>query len=567
LPEEIWTAIIAESAIETRADVGIFISQDTLLDLMQVSRNWSVQISSSAVLWVDVILEDEYDAAAKAALALHYSKQAPLALHMYYPTGWWDALQEQIVANRTRIAKLFIHNLNGSVFEHSILRQLSPLTSLASFHYYPNEYQMWDDNFDYLLDCPIVWATLVLDRGILEQRTAWGLRGVRLRCELEDVFDLLEGSEHLRNVIVNPEFITLDEKPRLNVKYSHLQGPQLPWKSLSYDSDMHSFLVAIIPRLSKLVLLHIDLSQKLFCSLMPLIYQLENLTVFDVIIRSEWDRLERLVIPRASSRVQTAALHIEGDISLVMEPVVEALFRCLPNIQHLTVRCHDFPTARMLTSGNGFQHLVILSLNVMLRRGSIPDGILEPFAASVERVSYWINGTFSKEFIPLQSHHIKYLEICSFALSEIDMHSQRWMALHTMELNHNITVNWKGPIYQNLHTISLIAFPGGHMSQGGRTGTKVCRDIALHPEYFPALSRLKFGTCPELDILFILLETRNVVTPPGITPISTLVIPTCCPPSLIERLRDLIKGTNHDVPRYYDLSIAGNYDIITDASM
>jgi hypothetical protein len=303
LPEEIWIAIIAESASEMRPDVGIFISQDTLLDLMQVSRNWSVQISSSAVLWVDIILEDEYDAAAKAALALHYSKQAPLALYMYYPTGWWDTLKEQIMANRARITKLFIHNLNGSVFEHSILRQLSPLTSLASFNYYPNEYQTWDDNFAYLLDSPIVWTNLVLDRGILERRTAWDLRGVGLHCELEDVFDLLEGSEHLRNVIVNPGFITLDDKPRLNVKDSLLQGPQLPWKFLTYNSDVDSFLVAIIPRLSKLVVLNVDVSQKLFCSLMPLIYQLENLTVFDVIIRSKWDRVERLVIPQASARV------------------------------------------------------------------------------------------------------------------------------------------------------------------------------------------------------------------------------------------------------------------------
>jgi hypothetical protein len=175
-----------------------------------------------------------------------------------------------------------------------------------------------------------------------------------------------------------------------------------------------------------------------------------------------------------------AVLHIEGDISLVMEPVVEALFRCLPNIQHLTVWCHDFPTARMLTSGNGFQHLAILSLNVMVRRGSIPDGVLEPFAASVERLSYWMDGTFLKELIPLQSYHIKYLKICSFTPFEMDIHSQRWMALHTMEVNYNITVNWKGPTYQHLHTICLVT-PGGHMSQGGRNGTKVCRDIALHP--------------------------------------------------------------------------------------
>jgi hypothetical protein len=69
------------------SNARIVISQDILLDLMQVSRSWSVQISSTAVLWVDIILQDEYHAAAKAALALHYSKQTPLALYMHFPTG------------------------------------------------------------------------------------------------------------------------------------------------------------------------------------------------------------------------------------------------------------------------------------------------------------------------------------------------------------------------------------------------------------------------------------------------------------------------------------------------
>jgi hypothetical protein len=564
-PEEIWVAIIAECSSESRLGTEVVISQDTLLDLMQVSRLWNIRISSSATLWVDIILEDEDDAAAKAYLALHYSKHASLALYMHYPTAWWDTLQEYIIANRTRITKLFIHNLNNSVFEHPILRRLSPLSSLASFNYYPNSYQTWDDNLDYLLDSPIVRTNLVLDRGILERRTAWDLRGVRLRCELEDVFDLLEGSEHLQDVIVDPE--TLNEEPGLNVKASLPQSPQLPWRSLSYDSGMDSFLVAIIPRLSELVVLNVHVSQKLFCHLMPLLFQLESLSVFDVIMRGKWDRLERLVITQASTRVQTAALYIQSNIFLVTEPVVEALFRSLPNIQHLTIQCHDFLTIRMLTSINGFQHLETLSLNAILRERSISDGVLEPFAASVKRVTYWMDGTLSNQLIPLQSHHIEHLEICSSTLSELDMYSQGWMALHTMEFNYNITVNWKGLTYRHLHSICLLTFPGGHMSQGGRNGTKVCRDIALHPEYFPALSKLELGACPELDILFILLETRNVVTPPGISPISALVIPTCCPPSLVERLRDLIKGINRGTSRYYDLSIAGNYDIITDASM
>jgi hypothetical protein len=130
-----WIAIIAESASEMRPGAEMVISQDTLLDLMQVSRLWNIRISSSATLWADIILEGEYDAAAKAYLALHYSKQAPLALSMHHPSGWWDTLQEHIVANRARITKLFIDSHDGASFSSTILCRLLPEFILYRYRY------------------------------------------------------------------------------------------------------------------------------------------------------------------------------------------------------------------------------------------------------------------------------------------------------------------------------------------------------------------------------------------------------------------------------------------------
>jgi len=287
-------------------------------------------------------------------------------------------------------------------------------------------------------------------------------------------------------------------------------------------------------------------------------------------MRGKWDRFESLVIPQASTSIREAEFCIGIDIFAVMEPVMHALFRCLPNIRRLTLRCRDFHTIRMLTSNSGFQHLKTLLLNVIPPRGdpwSNSDGVLEPFAKSVERVSYWIDGTCLKPLIPLQSTHIKHLDIFCVTLSEIDMYSKRWTALRTIEMDNNTTVNWKGPSYQHLRTISLKTSIGIRAGQTGRNGTKVCRDITLHPEYFPALNKLEFEVCPELDILFMLLETRNVTTQLGISPISTLVIPTRCPPFLVERLGELVKRSKGCVSSYYDLSIAGNYDIIMDPLM
>jgi len=387
---------------------------------------------------------------------------------------------------------------------------------------------------------------------------------------LEDVFDLLEGSEYLEDVLVHPGLTTQDDKPTLNTKYLFLQGPPLPWRSLNYRSDRDSFLEAITARLPKLVELRIWVSQNIFCYLMPLIFQLENLSIFEVTIRGKWDRFKPLVIPQASTSVREAVVDIGNNISPVMEPVVDALLRCLASIRVLRLQVADIRTICMLTSSTGFQYLQTLRLNTTMKwedTWSNSDGVLEPFATSVERVSYWINGPSLKPLIPLQSYHIRHLEIRCLTLSEMEIYSLCWTALRTITLDYNTTVNWQGPAYQHLHTICLKTFPEDPMTRGGRNGTRLCRDIALHPEYFPVLSKLEFEACPELEILFILLETRNVATPPRICPISTLVIPTRCPPFLIERLRNLVKGSKPCVSSYYDLSIAGNYDIMTDPSM
>jgi hypothetical protein len=258
-----------------------------------------------------------------------------------------------------------------------------------------------------------------------------------------------------------------------------------------------------------------------------------------------------------------------GQDARQMEAVVDVFFQCLPNVRLLWLEVVDLPAIRMLTSSTGFQCLNSIWINITMQleeSWSQSDAVLEPFAPSVERVSYSIFGDYLEPLLPLQCHHIKHLKMRCFA-SEMDMFSQRWTEIRTIYLSSNITVNWKGPTYQHLQAICLATFIVDHRSQTGRNETQLCRDIALHPEYFPALSKLEFDQCPELDILFILIEGRNVAIKPGISPISILQLPTRCPPFLVERLGDLVKGVKSGPSSYYELSIAGNYDIITDPSM
>jgi hypothetical protein len=150
------------------------------------------------------------------------------------------------------------------------------------------------------------------------------------------------------------------------------------------------------------------------------------------------------MIPQASASIVEAAVYMDSDVSSAKESVVDALLRCLANIQRLTLHVVDLPIVPMLTSSNGFKYLMTLFLRVNLQRGdksSCLNRALESFPTSVERVSYRINGPTLKPLIPLQCHYIKYLEIRCLSLSDIALYSQRWTAMCTIMLDHNTTIN------------------------------------------------------------------------------------------------------------------------------
>ncbi|KIM26204.1 hypothetical protein M408DRAFT_197346 [Serendipita vermifera MAFF 305830] len=73
--------------------------------------------------------------------------------------------------------------------------------------------------------------------------------------------------------------------------------------------------------------------------------------------------------------------------------------------------------------------------------------------------------------------------------------------------------------------------------------------------------------CPELDILLILLVRRNVQSTPGISAITSLEIPTRCPPLLVECFKAIIQGVPVTLPAYYGLSLAGAFEIAQDTAI
>lgn len=568
LPEEVWTSIIAESATQSHLSGQAILSQDTLLDLMLVSRLWGVKISSNAVLWVDILLEDKYDAAAKAALALHYSKEAPIALYMDEPTGWWDTLRERLVANRGRVNKVYI-STSSSSFSAPIIEHISPLSNLTTLAYGGMTHATHEDSFLCLFESPIKWLdNLWLDKDMLRRRSTRELRSMCISDDLDEVMDLIGGSECLREVVFNSKLSTAARRGR----EMQTQYKKLPWTSLTFTGwpTEFGFIAAIIGRLSSLVKLVIGISQNEFYTIIPLMYQLESLQSLVLGFPGQWADFRCPVVRQPADSVRSLCIDFTSWKTMeIGERLEDTLFQCFPNIRLLNVYAITISAIFIYASNSGFKYIQNLVLNSWATGSITEEGIAEPLGEAVERVSYRAAGFYLHLLIPSHCPLVKHLGIRSLTNTEMELSSFNWPELRTLVTNFRVELSWERP-FQYLSSISIDTFtpmlPGDVYSAPARTATIVCRDLALYPECCPVLKKLRLEACPEWDILLILIEGRNAPVKPGISPIETLEIPTRCPPLLVECFRGVMKGERTRY-RYHGLSLAGNYQITEDPSM
>lgn len=97
------------------------------------------------------------------------------------------------------------------------------------------------------------------------------------------------------------------------------------------------------------------------------------------------------------------------------------------------------------------------------------------------------------------------------------------------------------------------------------TATSLCAVLLYHPDACPVLETIEFfGSIPEWDILFIMLETRNFhkIT----KKIRGLVLPMI-PHELRAPLVSILRGIYTNRPSNRDLSFAGTMDLLFDGNM
>ena len=89
----------------------------------------------------------------------------------------------------------------------------------------------------------------------------------------------------------------------------------------------------------------------------------------------------------------------------------------------------------------------------------------------------------------------------------------------------------------------------------------------MHPSELPSLDTLELGSCPEWDILFIMLEKRLLGQTTGIKPVETILFSRMIPTRTKRALALLLAGHIASRPSNYQLSMQGNLDIFLDVDM
>ncbi|PVF93206.1 hypothetical protein CPB86DRAFT_128641 [Serendipita vermifera] len=149
-----------------------------------------------------------------------------------------------------------------------------------------------------------------------------------------------------------------------------------------------------------------------------------------------------------------------------------------------------------------------------------------------------------------------------YSPSKLDLNN--WPALEMIKLRGDM-VAWS---QFSLWFLRYVRISGGIMKpHGNSVYTSFIKDIACRPDSYPSLEDIELSGCPELDILIIMLERRNLLQGPNIKRIKELSFESSCSNGVRKIISTLLAGKWVDRPSNRDLSLSGNADIILDLTL
>jgi hypothetical protein len=590
-PVEIWQSILYKMVSSDARPPNSklfyrFLPNDIFVSML-VSKRWLRSIVNTPFLWTTISLDTDYpDNLARVKVHLELSRELPLFIRVTIPFPGWIEAVPFLAENRHRIMILQITsrtlkygNSTQAVSEiEAYLNDLLPLPILSRFDIFNMSLNPGTPPLvqKVLLECPsfIYIMNPDLPQEILELDSALQLRS-------------FQTTQNLLGLVQN-RFPNL-----LSIKFSssHTQpstesiagNHSLSWSFLGFISPSKSPPpLTIVSRLSNLVTFESTVNGSILKELLCRLHMMARLS--KLILRIDCEEQYRSQLPSDTdiqpcyraiildislNSIPSPKLTIQ-DINIYFDRVQELVLRALPSIEELTLRSTHVVPAQFIDYRT-FPRLSTLHLNTIPQLGV--DMTISP---SVKNLYFITSNHWLRGFPNLSSSSIQRLVMDSWLYSLIASNTgsqerfepEKWSALTslTISVHHVAEISTR---FEYLRNLVLQIADNIYAPQSATSDliTRFCRNLAMNPSRLPVLESLSLGHLPEWDIFFIMLERRNITKIQGLSRLKKITLPSHYPKELLGPIHDLIRGRFATRPSNWDLSLAGNLELLEDITV
>ncbi|PVF99142.1 hypothetical protein CPB86DRAFT_814103 [Serendipita vermifera] len=577
LPNEIITKILIEIS-----DYSPY----RLLVLAMVSRKWHNFILSEPALWKYVELDNGYDEAAILSLQAHLSHHLPLVVTVSFPLESWDLILPVLLENRYKIETVLHESTwgyTGHPIEHfkKILDDLAPLPNLRRLCFPDRAYGAFDDpqkildrypSLKYLQNAKFTCQDLQIAKDRLELETLVTHEG------LSDILPILETIDCLKDVTFYSGYSIPVPKAE---KITFTQ--ELHWTSLSFHGDPDSFPPSILHCLPFLTHLLVSIDTETFISIATVLHHLQKLdrVMFTVVVSST-DTISppealspNLIVRELWISIHEDKIHTfdqlvveqDNNTPIVIERLIKTSLHLMPNLDifdiSLRISSRPIPLFELQGIFSGTRLIINVAgakmecLNIV----SIPSSTISLYLTCEELVARSLS---SKSVKGLWIHEPVYGIHNPSGFSDSFLDLGRWPALQQICI-YGAAVEWTKYSLTFLRTVMIRQ--ERTKPRRNRPFTSFIRDIACHPDLYPSLEVIQLEECPELDVLMIMLERRNLLQGPGIKKIKEFIFSSACSLGIQKVISTLLGGKWTERPSNKDLSLAGNAEILLDSTL
>jgi hypothetical protein len=594
LPVEICQTIFHEALPFNFPPDLIRTYPNEILAYILVSKRWLNFLVNMPLFWTNISFDDRTpDCLARAKMNLVLSKGMSIHLNVSFPITWWVEALPFLAENRHRITSMCIDINFERISDYTgiykeigtYLSDFLPLPNLQQIRFYDMEASAETTSLvrRVLDECPSLTSidSFSLTRDILQLDSALRLRSFYTTRSLLGLVQ--ERFPKLDNIAFSETWGPsgyLNDSPNPASSPDHL----LAWSRLYFESwgDKYPPL-GLISRLTGLVTFTSAVNGPILKELLCQLHLMVRLSQLTLKIYEEQYETELPSDTQIRPCESATALDITFETLLTRAPqeitsdrekylsrIQEVFLKALPSVEELKLFSPNLFPIHFLDSRT-FPRLVSVSLTHIARPSM--DIILSP---SIENLHFRVPYQELFGLPKYSSSSLQRLFAESWEYSNVsgNMDSKRcpdpdkWPALISLNIPaRHFSQNVIG--FTSLRTLVLRCTTDLH-GQPDTTDdhiTRFCRNFAMNPSELPALENLCLYQLPEWDIFFIMMDKRNVMKTQEVSKLKNIKLPNWYPKELLWPICELIRGKFATRPSNWDLSFAGNLELLEDVTM